>query len=139
MTGSEIFARARKAQLERAGVRSKVRVPSELWHRVRLCADACHASAEDYVCAACRRAADGRLRVPPRENTQKGTREDSETVWIRTPAGFDTAAENLRPILLAAVEHTEARVKPQPCILVEGVDYLVEGRNYSRVTARGIA
>ena len=139
MTGSEIIERAKQAQQRRVGIRVKVRVPSELWHNVRMCADACKSSAEEYTCAACRHYAAGRLRVPNSENIQLGTREESETVWIRAPKGFDTSAESLRPALAAAVAYTLPKIRFPPNSPIEGLDYLIEGKPYTRITPRGIA
>lgn len=139
MTGSEIIERAKLAQQRRTGIRVKVRVPSELWHDVRRCADACKTSAEEYVCAACRHAVSGRLCVPILENTQLGTREESETVWVRVPKGFDTAAESLRPVLAAAVAYTLPKIRFAPSAPTEGRDYLIEGKEYTIITSRGIA
>jgi len=139
MTGPEIIARAKNAQQRRVGIRIKARVPSDLWYNVRRCADACNSSAEEYVCAACRHYAAGRLRVPIAENTQMGTREDSETVWIRVPKGFDTSAESLRPALAAAVAYTLPKIRLPPNTPIEGRDYLLEGKAYTKITSRGIA
>ena len=139
MTGAEIIAHAKQAQKRRAGVRVKVRVPSELWHNVRRCADDCKCSAEEYVYSACFGYVSGRLRVPININTQMGTREESETVWIRVPEGFDTSAESLRPVLGAAVVFTLTRISLPPIIPIEGLDYLIDGKTYTRITPRGIA
>ena len=117
---------------KRAGIRVKARVPSELWQRVRACVEACHVSAEDYVCSVCRGFSTGTLCVPIGENLPKGTRGESETVWVRVPADFDRSAENLRRALLAGVAYTESKIPAPRPRLVEGVHYLVEGKTYTR-------
>lgn len=140
MTGYEIIANARKAQAQRKGERVKVRIPLSLCNNVRQCAAYVNCSVEDYVCSACRHSVSGRLSVPIVVNMQLGTRKDSETVNIRVPKGFDTSANNLRSVLLAATAFTMKVMsydKPsnKP---VEGRDYILEGRNYTRITQRGI-
>ena len=132
MTGPEIFERAKRAQAERTGIRAKVRVPSELWYKVRQCASACAVPTEEYVLSVCRAVSSGKINVPIIHTEQIGTRGESETVWVRVPAGFDISAASLRSTLLAGVEYTAERIKPAPEMPVEGVDYLLDGKNYGK-------
>ena len=139
MTSTEIMDRAKKYQIERAGVRVKIRIPSELWEQVQQCANTCGQSAEDYVECVCHAVKVGRFSVPNGVFNEIGTRDNSITVWVRVPEGFDTSAPVLRPILKTAVARTIAAMPPMPeRVPVEGVDYLVEGRNYTRLTAQGV-
>lgn len=139
MTGSEIMERAIKYQKERQGVRVKIRIPSALWEQIQMCANQCGQSPEDYVECVCHAVKVGKLCVPNGVFCEVGTREASATVWVRVPHGFDTSAGNIRPILKTAVARTIAAMPPMPERLpVEGVDYLVEGRIYTRLTAKGV-
>ena len=109
MTGAEIIKRAEAAQKARDGVRVKVRVPRGLWDQVKACAAICKISTEEYVCSVCRAVSLGWLITSPDSDRLVGTREDSATVWVRVPTGFDTCATNLRAALSAGVSRTMSR------------------------------
>lgn len=108
------------------GIRIKARVPAQLWDDVRSCADAAQCTAEDWTFAVCRDYAAGKFGVPKSENSEKGTRENSVTPWLRVPEGFDTSAENLRAALRAGVEYVKPRLTPAPRVVFRG--FVIEGR-----------
>lgn len=138
MTGAEIIERAKQAQEKRKGIRVKVRVPSSIWHRVKMAADAAGISNEEWVCSVCRSAMNGKLDVPSILKKQMGTFSETETVWIRTPEGFDTSAHNLRCVLTTGCNNAELYVDLAAFKLVEGRDYLIAGKNYSGITPEGV-
>lgn len=135
-----LIARIRDAQKELDGERVKVRLPSSLLDRLRRCAYAFEVGLSEFVNSSCRAYASGKFpRVPTDEKTQVGTREESETVWVRLPAGFDASARNLRAALSSAVSWYEPRIKPRSAVRlpVEGVDYILLNRRYTRIDAEG--
>ena len=133
MRGEEIVRRARELERERDGVRAKVRLPSALWARVRRCAAAVPVPVEEWVCSAVRAWERGKFDgVTYDEKDVLGTREGSETPWVRVPAGWRDAGGDLRRALAAAAAWHEPRLRePRPQKgterWVEGRDYLVEG------------
>lgn len=133
-------ARLRDVQKELDGERVKVRLPSPLLYRLRRCAAAFEVGLSEFVNSSCRAFSLGKFpRVPNDEKAQVGTREESETVWVRLPAGFDSSARNLRAALDAAASWYEPRIKPRPAVRlpVEGVDYILLNRRYTRIDASG--
>lgn len=133
-------ARLRDVQKELDGERVKVRLPSPLLDRLRRCAYAFDVGLSEFVNCSCRAFASGKFpRVPTDEKTQVGTRDESETVWVRLPAGFDASARNLRSALSAAVAWYEPRIQSRPPVRmpVEGVDYILLNRRYTRIDSAG--
>lgn len=132
MRGEEIVRRARELAREREGARAKVRLPSKLWARVRRCAAAVPVPADEWVCSAVRAWIAGKYDgVTYGENDVLGTRDGSETPWVRVPRGFDVRDGDLRRALAAACAWHEPRIReprPQPGTetWVAGRDYLVE-------------
>jgi len=122
-TSSQLFAAARDAQTELAGVRVKVRLPNALHRDITACAAACRIPLADWTAAACRR-------VPATRKREKATRADSLTVWLRAPAGMPPA--EIRSRLRAAADLAIPRIPPTPTNLIlpldarPGIDYLIE-------------
>lgn len=126
-------ARLKRAQEELAGVRIKARIPLELIDRVRNVAGMIEADVSEFVCAACRCYSRGQFRVPFADFNIVGTREASKPIWIRVPNGFDASAKNLRTAIVAALAHYEPLAARRSQYPVEGRDYILPGRNYTRI------
>lgn len=132
--------RLKAAEDDLKGERIKVRLPYELLYRVKCCSEAFGVNFSEFVNSSCRCMRSGKIpRVPSDVLTQKGTREGSETVWVRVPRDYDTTARNLRETLLSACEFYEPYIRKLTNVLhpEEGVDYLIGGKNYTKIVKGG--
>lgn len=129
MRGEKIVSMAQERALEKAVVRIKVRLPSKLWARVRRCAEAVPVPVEEWVCAAVRKWTAGKFDgVTYREEDVLGTRDGSETPWVRVPKDWVAGGADLRRALAESVAWHEPRIRetrPQ-----KGTETWVEGRDY---------
>lgn len=127
MTASETLIRGAMARCEaRGGMRTRVRLSSELKRRATACAKAVGDNLVDWVNAACRNMKRGKFDgVAFEDKTLDATREGSEAVWVRAPHGMNGA--QIRLAVACAVRVAEEKALPAfECQLVEGRDYLVE-------------
>lgn len=99
-------------------VRIKARVPSILWDDVRECAYLAGCSLEDWTHDVCRDFARGKFGVTNLVNTEKGTRAESVTPWIKIPMGFDTAL--IRVALRSGVTYIRPKLFKPPVITFNG-------------------
>lgn len=129
------------AERELEGIRIKVRLPNFMIDRMNRVANLFDIDISEFVCSACR-GVYGVLGVPTCENDLVGTRDASESIWVRVPRGFDRSAPSLRAAIWTAIAYYEERINkierssasPRPR---EGVDYILPGRNYTRINRNG--
>jgi hypothetical protein len=91
-TSNEIIERALAAQKAKDGIRMPVRFPASLIARVRDCAADVDEPIGDWVNKACRQWLAGKFScVADRENAELATRETSEVITVKAPAGMTGA------------------------------------------------
>lgn len=108
ITSADLIRQAHAAAREKAGVRVKVRFPSALIDRARLCsADACDGLG-DWVNKVCRQyRAGGFASVASRNKSELATREASECITVRAPLGM--SAEDIKAAVACGCAYSEAR------------------------------
>lgn len=137
---ADLRMRLQAAADDMKGERIKVRLPYEILYRTKCCAEAFGINFSEFVNSSCRSVRAGKIpRVPSCVLTQKGTREGSETVWVRVPRGYDVTARNLRETLLSACAFYEPHIQKLADVFrpEEGVDYLIGGKNYTKIIEGG--
>jgi hypothetical protein len=127
MTAADLAEIRRRSDRIRLGVRVKVRMPRELWRGVEACALSIDFGVEEWCCGVVRQDLRGKFQaVPFGDETQKGTRAESVTVWARVPEGYEYRGGALRGALQRAVAHYLPHVPgPFDAGLEEGRDYIV--------------
>lgn len=110
ITSADLIRKAHEAARAKAGVRVKVRFPDELARRARECADNARDQLGEWVNKACRQWRSGVFTcVAESQKTELATRDKSECITIRAPAGM-TAEEIKRAVSLCCAYCEQRRI-----------------------------
>lgn len=135
MTSADIIIRAHAAATAAAGIRVKVRLPSDLHRRAQAASADCRDDLAEWANKACRIHQKSGVRSQESEPIApiappQLTRCSSTPVWLRAPAGMP--ADQIRAALTAACERSEATRRPPPTDnllppgALPGVHYILE-------------